>query len=398
MKYDLDKIINRYKTGSVKWDLADKIFGQDNVLPMWVADMDFEAPKPVIDALVKRAKHGIYGYSACMDPYYDAVTGWMKKQHNWNIQNDWIVFSPGVVPALNMLVKALSRPGEKIIVQQPVYYPFMKAIENNNRKVLNNPLRLNGKRYEMDFNDLEKKASDKDVKLIILCSPHNPVGRVWSGDELEELGRICLKNNITIISDEIHSDIVLKGHKHTPFAGISEEFLMNSVTCTAPSKTFNLAGLHVSNIIIADRETREKFLFQLKCNGLMGPNCFASAALEAAYTHGQEWLEQVLHYIQDNLEYLKGFIKNRLPRVRIIEPEATYLVWLDFRDLGLKNHELKEIILKEAKVALDPGHIFGREGMGFQRINIACPRKTLEQGLISIEKALKKHVDCAVLP
>jgi cystathionine beta-lyase len=391
MKYDFEKQTNRYGTASVKWDLAETIFKQEQVLPMWVADMDFEIPKPVIDALVKRAEHGIFGYTACMEPYYEATINWIRKQHDWTVEKEWVVFSPGVIPALNMLVQALTLPGEKVIVQKPVYYPFMQAIENNKRTVINNPLKFINRRYEMNFCDLEEKALDPLAKLLILCSPHNPVGRVWTRDELSRLGRICTQNNIIIIADEIHSDLVLKGSCHTPFASMSEDFLTRSVTCTAPSKTFNLAGLHVSNIIIPDPKIREKFTFSLKCNGIMGPSVFGATALVAAYSHGKEWLQQVLEYIQDNLEFLKSFIKQHLPLVEVIEPEATYLVWLDFRGLALKQDEIKRIILNEAKVALDPGHIFGREGRGFQRINIACPRSVLEQGLLRIEKALKKN-------
>ncbi len=389
MKYNFDKAVVRCQTGSVKWDLAEDLFGMKGLLPMWVADMDFEAPKPVVDALEARVKHGIYGYTACMPSYYEAIMDWEKKRHGWNINREWIVFSPGVVPALSMLIQAFSSPGDKVILQLPVYYPFMDAVVNNKRRVLNNPLKLINGKYRMDFEDLEKKAVDPRAKLLILCSPHNPVGRVWTEKELATLGNICIENNILIVSDEIHCDLILKGYRHVPFASISGEFLANSVTCTSPSKTFNLAGLHVSNVIIADTKKRHNFSSKLKANGIIGPNAFGTVALEAAYRHGEEWLEQVLEYIQSNLEFLKKFVTGKIPQVRVIEPEATYLVWLDFRELGLGKKELQDLIRRKAGVALDDGYIFGdAEGAGFERINIACPGSILEEGLKRIEKAL----------
>ncbi len=394
MRYDFDKIIKRNKTGSVKWDLVDAIFGGENLLPMWVADMDFEAPRPVIDALIKRAEQGVYGYNACMPSYYNAMINWINKRHGWKTEKDWIIFTPGIVPALNMFVQTFTEPGDSIILQMPVYYPFMRSVKKNERHILNNPLVLDNDRYHMDFADLEEKAKDPRAKLLILCSPHNPVGRVWTEDELTQLGDICAKNDVLVISDEIHFDLMLNGNRHIPFASISNEFLMNSITCTAPSKTFNLAGLQTSNIIIANPDIRKKFNDTLERNGIHSPNVFGSVALEAAYQHGEEWLDQVIEYIEENLEFLKDFIKERLPQVKVIEPEATYLVWLDFKELGMDKKALKKFILQKAKVAVDDGYIFGSaEGDGFQRINIACPRATLEDGLKRIEKAVRELGD-----
>ncbi len=391
MKYDFDKIIKRNKTGSVKWDLADDIFGGKDLLPMWVADMDFEAPRPVIDALSKRSEQGVYGYNACMPSYYDATINWIHKRHGWKIEKEWIIFTPGIVPAINMLVQTFTEPGDSVLLQKPVYYPFMRSVKKNERVILNNPLVLDNSTYYMDFADLEKKAKDPRAKLLILCSPHNPVGRVWIEDELTQLGNICVENDVLVISDEIHFDLTLNGNRHIPFASLSNDFLMNSITCTAPSKTFNLAGLHTSNIIIANPDFRKKFNDTLERNGIHSPNVFGSVAIEAAYQHGEEWLAQVLIYIEENLEFLKDFIKEKLPQIKVIEPEATYLVWLDFRELDMDKKALKQFMLHKAKVAFDDGYIFGSpEGDGFERINIACPRATLKEGLERGEKAMRE--------
>ncbi|MBW1898749.1 MAG: pyridoxal phosphate-dependent aminotransferase [Deltaproteobacteria bacterium] len=390
MKYNFDKKIKRYNTGSVKWDLVNELFGGEDLLPMWIADMDFEIPEPVIKALRDRAMQGIFGYTACMPSYYEATIEWLKKRHTWQIEKEWIVFCPGVVPALNMLIQTFTIPGDKVILQLPVYYPFMSAVKNNGRIIENNPLIFKNGRYQMNFDDLREKAKDPLSKLIVLCSPHNPVGRVWTKDELIQLGEICIKNEILIISDEIHSDLILNGFRHTPFASISNDFLKHSITCTSPSKTFNLAGLQTSNVIISDPEKRNKFSQKLDSNGIHSPNVFGALALEAAYRHGEDWLNQLLDYLQNNLKYLKNFIREKIPKIKVIEPEATYLVWLDCRGLGLNRNELKKFMLGEAKVALDDGYIFGKsEGDGFERINIACPKATLKKGLKRIENAVQ---------
>ncbi|WP_077619306.1 MalY/PatB family protein [Bacillus sinesaloumensis] len=390
MKYNFDESINRMQTNSVKWDEVENVFGDKEILPMWVADMDFKSPQPVIDAIQKRAEHGIFGYTTRPAAYYEATVGWMKRRHNWNIDKDWICFSPGVVPALHIIVQTFTSPGDKILIQQPVYYPFMSVIEKNGREIVNNPLRYENGRYSMDFDDLEKKI-DTDVKMIILSNPHNPVGRVWTKDELTKLGEICLNHNILIVSDEIHFDLVYKGNVHTPFAAISDQFAQSSITCTAPSKTFNLAGLQTSNIIIPKKEYRERFNQAVEEAFLSITNTFGVTGLIAAYEEGDEWLDQLLDYLKGNLDFLKEYIKSNIPEVKVIEPEATYLVWLDCREFGLDSKELENVIQKQGKVAFDEGYIFGKEGEGFTRINIACPRTLLEEGLKRFAQAIKNR-------
>ncbi len=390
MKYDFDTVIDRRQTGSLKWDFVDELYGGKDLLPMWVADMDFQSPRPVVEALVRRAQHGIYGYSRCMPSYFEATMGWIKRRHGWEIDREWILFCPGLVPAVSMLVRTFARSGDKVILQLPAYYPFMRAVENNGLHVLNSPLRLEDGKYRMDFEDLRQKAKDKRARILILCSPHNPVGRVWTPEELVRLGEICVEHGLLVIADEVHADLTFKGFKHTPFGSLSDDLLHQSITLSAPSKTFNLAGLHTSNVIIADPKKRREFQIQLLSSGISGPGSFGAVALEAAYSHGEEWLDQLLEYLEGNLRILKEFIKERIPEVNVIEPEATYLVWLDFRKLGLDKDALEELMQKRAKVALDEGYIFGgTEGAGFERINIACPRTILQEGLERMEGAIR---------
>jgi cystathionine beta-lyase len=388
MAYDFDQTINRYQTASLKWDEADRLFGSSGILPMWVADMDFRVPRPVIEAIKRRAEHGIFGYTTRPASYYDAVIGWMKRRHNWEIRKEWICHSPGVVPALSMMVQAFTQPGEKILIQPPVYYPFATVVTNNGRELVYNRLIEDGGTYRMDFMDLERKLSD-GVKMLILCSPHNPVGRVWSKEELEQLGRLCLEYGVLVVSDEIHADLVYSGHRHIPFAVLSEELAQNSVICTAPSKTFNLAGLQTSNIIIPNETLRKTFTRIIDRNVLGLTNTFGVVATESAYREGDEWLDECLAYLEDNLAFLIRFVDSRIPTIKVIKPEGTYLVWLDCRSLGLEGKELKHLLRKKAKVALDDGSIFGPGGEGFVRINIACSRSVLEEGLHRIEQALK---------
>jgi cystathionine beta-lyase len=390
VKYDFDKVIDRRQTGCVKWDFLHEFYGEKDLLPMWVADMDFESPRPVVEALERRAQHGIYGYCRCTSAYFEVTMEWIERRHGWKIKKEWIVFCPGLVPAVSMLVRTFARPGDKVVLQMPAYYPFMRAIENNGLHVLNNPLKLQDGQYRMDFEDLEQRVKDKRARILILCSPHNPVGRVWRPEELVRLGEICVEHGLLVIADEVHSDLIRKGFKHTPFASLATDFLNQSITLSAPSKTFNLAGLHTSNVIIADPQKRREFEVQLLSNGISGPNAFGAVALEAAYRHGEEWLEQLRDYLEENLAFLKGFSKERIPEVRVIEPEGTYLVWLDFRKLGLGKDGLERLMQKEARVALDEGYIFGEaEGAGFERINIACPRAILQEGLERIESAVR---------
>lgn len=390
MKYNFDEIIDRKGTNSAKWskELLEQRFGDGELLPLWIADMDFKCPKPVVDALVERAKHGIYGYSERTSPYYQSIINWNKRGNNWGIKKEWILFTPGIVSALNLLVQTFSFPGDKVIIQNPVYYPFIAAILNNGRHIQYNSLKHENGRYTMDYKDLEEKAKDPRVKLLILCSPHNPVGRVWTKEELTKLGRICIKNNIIVISDEIHSDLILKGYRHTPFASISEEFAQHSVTCTSPSKTFNLAGLQTSNIIIPNERLRVYFSQILQSNHVKSPNVFGIVALRTAYNKGEEWLEQVLEYLNKNACFIEKFVEEKMPEVKYTKPEGTYLAWLDFAAIGKDEKELEIIIQKKAKVALDEGYIFGKGGERFERINFACPQSILEKALDRIEKAI----------
>ncbi|MCP4176469.1 MAG: pyridoxal phosphate-dependent aminotransferase [bacterium] len=401
MRYSFDKEIDRINSNSIKWNYiqdendcnvikkTDAYSGSDRILPMWVADMDFACPQPVIDALATRALHGIFGYSGTSESYLNSIVNWMKKRHNWNIKSEWICTSPGVVPAINMLIKTFTNPEDKVIIQTPVYYPFFSAIKNNKCRIIENPLIKDNDKYKIDFDDFDQKTKDHSVKLFVLCSPHNPVGRVWTHEELKKIGEICLKNNVLVISDEIHSDLVFKGYKFTPYASIDETFKENSIVCTAASKTFNLAGLHTSNIIIANERLRSKFLETMYSNGLAGMNTFGLVATETAYNEGEEWLEQVLAYIHDNFKFLKNYIKENIPEIKVTDTEATYLIWLDFRDLNLTQKKLKEFTLKKAGIFFDEGFIFGEPGIGFERINIACPRSILEEALTKLKKAVK---------
>ena len=390
MKYNFDEVIDRTNYHSVKWDELKTKFGDipNDVLPMWVADMEFRSPKPVIEAIKKAAEHGIYGYTSRPDSYYQAIIDWMERRHNWKVKKDWLAFSPGIVPALSLIIRAFTQPGDKVVVQPPVYYPFFKVIENNGCHVVNNSLKLSNKKYFMDWEDLERKVDDPRVKLLILCSPHNPVGRVWQKEELIILGEICLEHNIIVVSDEIHADILFKGYKHTPFASISPAFAHHSITCTAPSKTFNLAGLQTSTIIIPNKKYYKIYGNILDSLTLDENNVFGLVALEAAYRYGEEWLEQLLSYLNENLKFLMKYFKERIPKIKVIKPEGTYLVWLDCRQLGLSTKDLNNFMIKKAGVALDDGYWFGIEGKGFMRMNIACPRSFLEEGLKRIESAV----------
>lgn len=390
-KYNFDEPIDRHGTASEKWDFLKERFGQEDLLPLWVADMDFQSPKPVIDALVSRAKHGVYGYTDLTQQYFDSVINWYKRRYNWTIRREWIVFTPGVIPAIDFAIKAFTNPGDKIIVQTPVYYPFFDSIESNGRQVLENPLKLNEGRYEMDFEDLERKAKDPRARVMILCSPHNPVGRVWSKQELTKLGKTCLENNLLVISDEIHSDIRYPDIVHTNFATISEDFSNNSITCTSASKTFNLAGLQISNIIIPNGKIRQDFLNSVSTMGMDLPNSFAATAVQVAYNECEDWFEEFLKYLKGNLDFLKEFIRKEIPEVKVIEPEGTYLVWLDFRAIEPDPERLQNLLIKKANVAFVSGSVFRSGGEGFERVNIACPRSILERALSRVVDVVKDH-------
>jgi len=395
MEYNFNRFIDRRDSFSLKWskEALQMVFKKDDddLLPLWVADMDFECPKPVVDAIRKEAEGCVYGYNWHGTPkYLDAVTGWMDRRHQWKVDPKWIVYSPGIVPAINMMVQTFSNVGDKVIVQPPVYYPFFSAVTANGRKLLLNKLHYENQKYTFDFEDFEEKAKDPLTKIFILCSPHNPVGRVWTKEELKKLGDICLDHDILIISDEIHHDLILPGYQHTVFSTISEEFEQKTITCTAPSKTFNLAGLQVSNIIIPDEKLRQSFIHTIvHKNGIGIPNSFGIVAMIAAYNEGDEWLEQVLKYIDSNFQFLREFVANNLPDVKYIEPEGTYLAWLDFNPLGLNDEKLKTLILNKANIALDGGKLFGAGGEGFQRINVACPKLILEDAMQRIKNVFE---------
>ncbi|WP_213974638.1 MalY/PatB family protein [Tepidanaerobacter acetatoxydans] len=389
LKYDFDTVIERSGNYSSKWDELKKMFGRDDLLPMWVADMDFMSPQPVVDALVERAKQGIYGYTSRPESYFESVARWMKKRHNWDAKTEWMIYTPGVVPALSFIINAFTYPGDKVLVQQPVYYPFFRVIEDNGRRIVNNPLIYKDGRYTMDFDDLEEKVKDRRIKLMFLCSPHNPVGRVWTKDELIRLGRICIDNNILVVSDEIHHDILYPGVKHIPFASISEEFALSSITCTAPSKTFNLAGLQTSTIIIPNTTYYDIYRNFIKRLQLLRNNAFGLVALEAAYTHGEEWLDQLLEYLDGNLRTFTEGIERDVPQIKVVKPEGTYLVWLDCRELGFDAHQLNDFIIDKAKLAFESGYWFGHGGEGFQRANIACPRTYVNEAVKRLKSAVE---------
>ena len=385
---NFDKIIDRRNTRCLKYDFAVERNMPADVLPLWVADMDFETSSYIEDAIIERAKHAIYGYSEVKTPYFDILKKWMQKHHDWDIQRKWLVKTPGVVFALAMAVKAYTEPGDAVLIQQPVYYPFSEVIKDNGRNVVSNTLYLGeDNRYHIDFEDFEQKIVDHKIKLFLLCNPHNPVGRVWTKEELTRLGDICVKHHVTVVSDEIHEDFIFKG-KHQVFANIKKEYEEITVTCTAPSKTFNIASLMISNILIPNPELKRKFKHQMDAAGISQLNVLGLVACEAAYEHGEEWYQAMKVYVKENIEFVKQYVEEQLPSVNMVEHEGTYLVWLDFRGTGLSVEELDDKIINQAKLWLDSGKIFGSCGEGFQRINVACPRKVLEEALERIKNAV----------
>lgn len=387
MTYNFDEIIPREGTNSLKYDARQNFFGTNDVLPMWVADMDFCTPDFIVNAMKKRLEHQIFGYTLKPDSLYEAVIGWMQRRHGWKVEKDWILFTPGVVPAFNMCIQAYSQPGEKVVVQSPVYYPFFWGVEYNKRVMLNNKLLCNGDRYEMDLNDLKKKI-DPGTRMMLFCSPHNPVGRVWNSNELMELAEICNKNNIVMISDEIHSDLIFEGYKHIPYAMLGKEMEQNSVTTIAPSKTFNVAGLATSAVIIPNPHLRKKFIDVVESLHIAGGNIFGAVAMEAAYAHGDEWLSQALKYIEGNVKYLEEFVSQHLPQVKVIHPEGTYMAWMDFSGLKLSDPELKKFMIEKAKLGFNHGPTFGPGGEGFQRINLGCSREIVKEAMERLREAI----------
>jgi len=386
-----DEIIERRNTNSIKYDFAKEKNKPQEAIPLWVADMDFRTAMPVTKALMKAVVHGIYGYSESKQDYFDAIYQWYQRRFGWECQREWLVKTPGVVFAIATAIRALTREGDAVLIQQPVYYPFSEVIKANHRLLINNPLMYVNGSYQIDFKNFEEKIIRHQVKLFILCSPHNPVGRVWTKEELIRLGDICIKHGVIIISDEIHGDFTYRGYQHHVFSGLKEEFLKQTILCTAPSKTFNLAGLQVSNVFIADQKMRRKFKEEISRCGYSQLNQLGLIACQAAYQEGEAWLEELLEYLQGNLDFIRSFIEERLPKVRLVEPEGTYLVWLDFQKLHMSDEELDNLITQKAKLWLDAGTMFGEEGRGFQRINIACPRSVLKKALEQLEDALQEY-------
>ena len=387
--YDFDKIIDRHGTNCLKFDFAKERGKNGDELSLWVADMDFEVAKPITDALQAQVNHGIYGYTEVKSDYFEIVKNWFKDNFDWEIKKGSLVKTPGVVYAIAMAVKAFTKEGEAVIIQQPVYYPFSEMIIANNRKLVNSPLVLKEGRYEIDFEDFEKKIVKNNVKLFILCSPHNPVGRVWSVEELKKIGDICIKHNVVIFSDEIHADFVYEPNKHHVFASLGESYAANSVIATAPSKSFNIAGLQVSNIFIENKKLRDAFRNEIVKSGYSQLNTMGLVAARAAYESGKEWLDEVRAYIKDNLIFFRDYLKENIGELSLIEPEGTYLVWVDFRKLGLSEKQREDLKVNKAKLWIDSGAMFGVDGEGFERFNIACPREYLKMALDSLAKAIK---------
>lgn len=389
MTYNFDTIIDRKNTNSLKYDFAELRGMPSSILPLWVADMDFPCPVEVRDAVKKCAEHGIFGYTESGSSYFEAAASWFKRHFNYEVQREWLVKTPGIVYAIVQAIRSYTNEGDSVIIQPPVYYPFKSSVINNNRKLVTNPLVYRDGRYSIDFEDFERKIIDNKVKLFILCSPHNPVGRVWTKEELLRLGIICLKYGVIVVSDEIHADFTYPGYEHTIFSTLHLEFSTISIMCTAPSKTFNLAGLQCSNIWIEDPDLRKKFIRTYNASGYSQLNSAGIAACEASYTYGEEWLMQLKAYLFKNLEYLRNFLKENLAGITLVEPQGTYLVWLDFSKTGLTDDEIHNLIVHKAFLWLDDGLMFGREGSLFQRINIACPRSILQKALEQLAQAFK---------
>jgi len=390
MPYNFDEIIDRQNTNSLKYDFALERGMPEDLLPLWVADMDFRTPPAVVDALVKAAQHGIFGYSDAKDDYFHAVQSWLIRRLGWQVEKDWLIKAPGVVFAIANSVRALTKPGDAVIIQQPVYYPFESVVRVNSRRLVVNELRYTDGQYYIDFADFEAKVVASQVKLFILCNPHNPVGRVWTRAELEQLGEICLRHQVRVIADEIHADFIYPGCRHEVFANLRPEFAAITVTCTAPSKTFNLAGLQVSNLFASNRKIKHAVIHEIHCSGYSQLNTLGLIACQAAYEHGAAWLDELLLYLQGNLTYIREFLQERLPEIRLVEPQGTYLAWLDCSGLGLSEAERQDLIVRRAKLWLDKGSMFGAGGEHFERINYACPRKVLEQALERLEQAVRE--------
>lgn len=383
--YDFNQKTNREHTSSVKWGLTKQIFGADDVLPMWVADMDFSPPNEVKEAIQERVDHGIYGYTYSPPSTTEAIQQWLKKRHGWVINHSWVLYSSGVVPSISIAIEAFTAPGDKVMLQSPVYTPFFEMIEKNNRKLVNTPLKLINNRYEIDFTLFEDHLKD-GVKLFLLCNPHNPSGRVWTKEELTRIGELCYQYNCLILSDEIHSDLILK-NKHVPIALLNETFSDITITCIAPTKTFNLAGLQASAVVIPNKQLRKAFKDVQERQGFFSLSTFGIVGMEAAYRFGEQWLEELLAYLRENVHTVKEYIDIHLPGISMMEPEGSYLIWLNCRELHLSDEELKNRLLNKGRLALEPGIKYGPGGEGFVRMNVACPKEVVLEGLERLKKA-----------
>lgn len=387
MKFNFDKIIDRTNNFSAKWSEMNKNFGTNNLLPMWVADMDFLTAPCVMEALKDRLEQGIFGYTTRPSSYNESIVNWLDNRFSWKINQEWLMFSPAVITSISLLIQNLTQKNDKIMIQEPVYSPFHSIVESNERNLVISPLvKLDDGSYVMDYEDIEAKI--KDVKVFILCNPHNPVGRVWTREELTRLGEICLKHNVLVISDEIHSDIILKNHKHTPFASISKEFSENTITCMAPTKTFNLAGLQSSFLVISNPYYYEVMDKAFSILDIKRNNAFSLVATEAAYNYGEDWLYELIKYIEDNVDFAIDYIKNYMPQLKVKKPEGTYLLWVDFSNLNVDKKDLKNALINKGRIALSDGSSFGIGGDGYYRINLACPRSMVLEGLKRIEFAI----------
>lgn len=391
MRYNFDEPIDRHNTLSIKYDFARERGKPEKLIPLWVADMDFRTPPAVVQALTAQSRHGIFGYSEVKPEYGETISRWFASRFDWQPDPAWLVKAPGIVFAIANAIRAFTRPGDAVLIQRPVYYPFSQLIVANQRKLVNNPLLYTNGHYEIDFADFEAKIVEHKVRLFLLCSPHNPVGRVWTGEELRRLNEICLRHSVIVLSDEIHADFVYPGHQHHVVASLSPAFRDNAIICTAPSKTFNLAGLQASNIFIANADLRKAFMAEMNLSGYSQLNTMGLVACQAAYACGAEWLDELIVYLQGNLAYVRGFLQQNLPQVRLVEPEGTYLLWLDFGGLFASEPERQDFILQEAGLWLDAGSMFGPEGVDFERVNMACPRATLERAFGQLAAAFGRR-------
>lgn len=386
-KYNFDQIIERKNTDSLKFGVLKERFGRDDLIPLWVADMDFQSPPELVETMIERSKNGIFGYPFVSKEYFQAIINWQWKQHQWKIDKEEISYLPGIVKGIAFIIDVFTEKGDQVIIQPPVYHPFRIVTQLHEREVVNNPLILDGNQYKMDFEGLEKIITDK-CKLLLLSNPHNPGGRVWNKDELKKLAEICSKNNILVVSDEIHSDLVLNGNKHTPFATVSNEAEQNSITLNAPSKTFNIAGLVTSYSIIKNKNLRERYHQYLISNELNQGSIFSYLTLQVAYEKGEEWMNELRTYIEENIKFVDKYIKTHSSKIKVIIPEASFLIWLDCRELKLSQKELNSLFINKAHLALNDGAMFGKEGNGFMRMNVGCPRSTLEKAIKQLVNAL----------